>query len=514
MKYEAVIGLEVHAELSTKSKIYCSCSTGFGAPINTHTCPVCTGMPGALPVLNKQVVHYAAKMGKATGCTINQLCKADRKNYFYPDLPKAYQISQFDVPICENGEVFFYVDGVKHSCRLERIHFEEDAGKLLHDEIDGTIVDFNRCGVPLIEMVTCPDLHSSAEAKEFLEMIKTTLSYLDICDCKMEEGSIRCDVNVSIRPEGSTELGTRVEMKNINTFSGAVRAIDYEIARQIEVVENGGEIQQETRRWDDVKLKNTVMRTKEDAQDYRYFPEPDLIAVEISDEWLHQIESEVPELPITRYERYLNEYGMTAMEARLLSDSFEKAELLDAAAKQVKPKAAANWILSDISKYLNDKGVSLRETKMTADKLVALVKLIEAGTISGNAGKKVLPSMFETDETVEAIVDRMGLKAGIRRGRYPRHRTGCYRQERKGCCRLQGRQECYRLPRRPVHEGFQGSGQPADHQQADRIRAGKAVIQLKNRIDTRGYRTVPFCILFCAFWGDLSERAVALGKML
>ena len=236
MKYEAVIGLEVHAELSTKSKIYCSCSTGFGAPINTHTCPVCTGMPGALPVLNKQVVHYAAKMGKATGCTVNQLCKADRKNYFYPDLPKAYQISQFDVPICENGEVFFYVDGVKHSCRLERIHFEEDAGKLLHDEIDGTIVDFNRCGVPLIEMVTRPDLHSSAEAKEFLEMIKTTLSYLDICDCKMEEGSIRCDVNVSIRPEGTTELGTRVEMKNINTFSGAVRAIDYEIARQIEVV--------------------------------------------------------------------------------------------------------------------------------------------------------------------------------------------------------------------------------------------------------------------------------------
>ena len=365
MKYQPVIGLEVHAELSTKSKIYCSCSTAFGAPINTHTCPVCTGMPGALPVLNKQVVHYAAKMGLATGCTVNRLCKADRKNYFYPDLPKAYQISQFDVPICENGEVFFYVDGVKHSCRLERIHFEEDAGKLLHDEIDGTVVDFNRCGVPLIEMVTKPDLHSSAEAKEFLEMIKTTLSYLDICDCKMEEGSIRCDVNVSIRPEGSEEFGTRVEMKNINTFSGAVRAIDYEVARQIEVVEAGGEIQQETRRWDDVKLKNTVMRTKEDAQDYRYFQ---------------------------------------------IADSFAKAELLDAAAKQVKPKAAANWILSDISKYLNDKGVELPDTKLTADKLIDLVKLIEAGTISGNAGKKVLPAMFETDETVEAIVERMGLK--------------------------------------------------------------------------------------------------------
>lgn len=412
MKYEAVIGLEVHAELSTKSKIFCACSTEFGAPINSHTCPVCTGMPGALPVLNKQVVHYAAKMGLATGCTVNRLCKSDRKNYFYPDLPKAYQISQFDVPICENGEVFFYVDGEKKSCRLERIHFEEDAGKLLHDEIDGTVVDFNRCGVPLIEMVTKPDLHSSAEAKEFLEMIKTTLSYLDICDCKMEEGSIRCDINVSIRPEGSTELGTRVEMKNVNTFSGAVRAIDYEIARQIDVVEHGGTIQQETRRWDDVKLKNTVMRTKEDAQDYRYFPDPDLIAVEIDDEWMHQIESEIPELPITRYERYLNEYGMTAMEARQLMDSFAKASMLDqaAASGKIKPKAAANWILSDISKYLNDKGVELDDTKLTADKLVDLIVLIEGGTISGAAGKKVLKALFETDETAEQIVDRMGLK--------------------------------------------------------------------------------------------------------
>ena len=412
MKYEAVIGLEVHAELSTKSKIFCACSTEFGAPINSHTCPVCTGMPGALPVLNKQVVHYAAKMGLATGCTVNRLCKSDRKNYFYPDLPKAYQISQFDVPICENGEVFFYVDGEKKSCRLERIHFEEDAGKLLHDEIDGTVVDFNRCGVPLIEMVTKPDLHSSAEAKEFLEMIKTTLSYLDICDCKMEEGSIRCDINVSIRPEGSTELGTRVEMKNVNTFSGAVRAIDYEIARQIDVVEHGGTIQQETRRWDDVKLKNTVMRTKEDAQDYRYFPDPDLIAVEIDDEWMQKIESEIPELPITRYERYLNEYGMTAMEARQLMDSFAKASMLDqaAASGKIKPKAAANWILSDISKYLNDKGVELGDTKLTADKLVDLIVLIEGGTISGAAGKKVLKALFETDETAEQIVDRMGLK--------------------------------------------------------------------------------------------------------
>lgn len=415
MKYEAVIGLEVHAELSTESKIYCSCSAKFGSDINTHTCPVCTGMPGALPVLNKQVVHYAAKMGLATGCKINKLCKADRKNYFYPDLPKAYQISQFDVPICENGEVFFYVNGEKKSCRLERIHFEEDAGKLLHDEIDGTVVDFNRCGVPLIEMVTRPDLRSSAEAKEFLEMIKTTLSYLNICDCKMEEGSIRCDVNVSIRPEGSTEFGTRVEMKNINTFSGAVRAIDYEVARQIEVLENGGTINQETRRWDDVKLKNTVMRTKEDAQDYRYFPDPDLIAVEIDDNWFKQIESEIPELPISRYERYLNEYKLTAREARQLMDSYSKATLLDTSAKllienKIKPKAAANWILSDISKYLNEKEIELENTKITAQKLVDLICLIENNTISGAAGKKVLIQLFETDETVREIVKRLGLE--------------------------------------------------------------------------------------------------------
>ncbi len=412
MKYEAVIGLEVHAELSTRSKIYCSCPAKFGAGINRNTCPVCTGMPGALPVLNREVVHYAAKMGLATGCTVNQLCKADRKNYFYPDLPKAYQISQFDVPICENGEVWFYVNGEKKCCRLERIHFEEDAGKLLHEEIDGTVVDFNRCGVPLIEMVTRPDLRSSAEAKEFLETIKTTLSYLDICDCKMEEGSIRCDINVSIRPWGTKELGTRVEMKNVNTFSGAVRAIDYEIKRQIDLVEAGGTVQQETRRWDDVKLKNTVMRTKEDAQDYRYFPDPDLIAVEIDDAWLERIRSEIPELPVSRYERYLNEYGMTAMEARQLSDSFAKATMLDeaAASGRVKPKAAANWILSDVSKYLNDTEKELDDTKLTSQKLVDLICLIDGGTISGNAGKKVLVQLFETDETAEQIVERLGLK--------------------------------------------------------------------------------------------------------
>lgn len=412
MNYEAVIGLEVHAELSTKTKIFCGCSTAFGAEINTHVCPVCTGQPGALPVLNKQVVHYAAKMGLATHCTVNQLCKSDRKNYFYPDLPKAYQISQFDVPICENGYVDFEVNGEPKRVRFERIHFEEDAGKLLHDEGEGTVVDFNRCGVPLIEMVTRPDIHSAAEAKAFLETVKTTLSYLQICDCRMEEGSIRCDVNVSIRPEGSETLGTRVEMKNINSFSAAERAIEYEVNRQIDVVSEGGTITQETRRWDDSRGKNMVMRSKEDAQDYRYFPDPDLVAVEINDEWLEQIRSEIPELPQSRYNRYMEEIGLQPKEARILADSFDKACLLDEGVnmKRVDAKNIANWILSDISKYLNDKNLELKDTKLTAQKLVDMIELIEKNTISGNAGKKVLVQLFETDDSVDTIVDKLGLK--------------------------------------------------------------------------------------------------------
>ena len=410
-QYETVIGLEVHVELATKTKIFCGCSTAFGGAPNTHTCPVCTGMPGSLPVLNKQVVEYAAAVGLATNCTITQYCKFDRKNYFYPDNPQNYQISQLYLPICRNGQVEINVDGRKKNVRIHEIHMEEDAGKLVHDPSTGnSLVDFNRSGVPLIEIVSEPDMRSAEEVIAYLEKLRMIIQYLGASDCKLQEGSMRADVNLSIREVGAEEFGTRTEMKNLNSFKAIARAIEGERERQIELLEEGRAVVQETRRWDDNKESSHAMRSKEDAKDYRYFPDPDLIAVEISDEWLHQIESEVPELPITRYERYLNEYGMTAMEARLLSDSFEKAELLDAAAKQVKPKAAANWILSDISKYLNDKGVSLRETKMTADKLVALVKLIEAGTISGNAGKKVLPSMFETDETVEAIVDRMGLK--------------------------------------------------------------------------------------------------------
>ena len=360
---------------------------------------------------SRAYLEYAMSVGLAANCGINQFCKFDRKNYFYPDNPQNYQISQLYLPICHDGYIPIDTPAGEKKIRIHEIHMEEDAGKLIHDEWeDCSLVDYNRSGVPLIEIVSEPDMRSAEEVIAYLEKLRMTIQYLGASDCKLQEGSMRADVNLSVREVGSEKFGTRTEMKNLNSFKAIGRAIDGERARQIELIEEGKAVVQETRRWDDVKLKNTVMRTKEDAQDYRYFPDPDLIAVEISDEWMKQIETEVPELPITRYERYLNEYGMTAMEARLISDSFEKAELLDAAAKQVKPKAAANWILSDISKYLNDKGVSLRETKMTADKLVALVKLIEAGTISGNAGKKVLPSMFETDETVEAIVDRMGLK--------------------------------------------------------------------------------------------------------
>ena len=413
-QYETVIGLEVHVELATKTKIFCGCSTEFGGEPNTHVCEICSGMPGTLPLLNKRVVEFAIRTGVATNCTITQNNKFDRKNYFYPDLPKAYQISQLYLPFARDGKVHITTaSGKEKDIRIHEIHMEEDAGKLVHSPFgDVSYPDYNRCGVPLIEMVTRPDIHSAAEAKAFLETVKTTLSYLQICDCRMEEGSIRCDVNVSIRPEGSETLGTRVEMKNINSFSAAERAIEYEVNRQIDVVSEGGTITQETRRWDDSRGKNMVMRSKEDAQDYRYFPDPDLVAVEISDEWLEQIRSEIPELPQSRYNRYMEEIGLQPKEARILADSFDKACLLDEGVnmQRVDAKNIANWILSDISKYLNDKNLELKDTKLTAQKLVDMIELIEKNTISGNAGKKVLVQLFETDDSVDTIVDKLGLK--------------------------------------------------------------------------------------------------------
>lgn len=411
-EYELVVGLEVHSELNTESKIFCSCRNQFGAEPNTNCCPVCMGFPGALPVLNKEVVNSCMKMGLALGCSINRVCRSDRKNYFYPDLPKAYQISQFDQPVCEHGNFAFYSAGERKSCRINRIHIEEDAGKLTHDpSAGGSLVDYNRCGVPLIEIVTEPDLRGSKEARDFLENIRLTLLYLGISDCKMQEGSMRCDINVSIREKGSEEFGTRVEMKNVNSFSAAERAIDYEYKRQIRLTEEGKPIVQETRRWDDEKGKSFLMRTKEDAFEYRYFPDPDLRPFVIDDDWLSGIKAGMPELPIAKMERDFVEYGLPFADAEQIVFDPEKARFFDAclADSDVQPKSVANWLLGDISKLLNEADVPLAETGLDAQKLVSLIALCEKGTISQSAGKKVLAAVFETGKEPEALVKEMGL---------------------------------------------------------------------------------------------------------
>ncbi len=410
--YEVVIGLETHAELSTESKIYCSCKNQFGLEVNSQVCPICMGMPGTLPTLNEKVVDYAIKMGHALNCTINRVCKQDRKNYFYPDLPKAYQISQSDVPLCENGYVDILSDGEVRRIGVTRIHIEEDAGKLLHsDKFHGSsLVDLNRCGVPLIEIVSEPDMKSSAEAKIYLETLKSILKYLDICDCKMQEGSIRCDVNVSVHKPGEP-LGTRTEMKNVNSFSAAVRGIDYEINRQIEILEAGGKITQETRRWDDVKGVSTSMRSKEDAQDYRYFPEPDLLTIVVEQERVDELKKQIPELPNAKLLRYVNDFGITLKEATFVSESVELAGLFDECTAKGKaaPKSYISWIVGDLVKYLNDTGKTIADTKLTADKLIDLVDVINAKTISNASGKKVFAVLLEQDKAVKDIIAELGL---------------------------------------------------------------------------------------------------------
>lgn len=411
-EYEIVVGLEVHAELNSKTKIYCSCKNSFGGEVNTQCCPVCTGMPGALPVLNQKVVEYAIRMGHATGCKIHTLLKQDRKNYYYPDLPKAYQISQFDIPLCYDGAVEFMMNGESKRVGITRIHIEEDAGKLLHqDGIPYTLVDLNRCGVPLIEIVSEPDIRSALEAREYLETIRTILMYVGISDCKMQEGSIRCDVNVSVRPKGATEFGTRCEMKNINTFSGAQRAIEYEAARQIEILEQGGVISQETRRWDDEKGVNVLLRSKEDAQDYRYFPEPDIPPVALEQEWIDQLKEEIPELPNAKIKRYVTEYQLSETDAGIIARNFERAVYFDECNKNYSSlaKTTANWLLGDIAKYLNDRNEEIGAFPVQPDRLMPLLTLVQKGTISGAAAKKVLAIMIEDPAAPEAIVEREGL---------------------------------------------------------------------------------------------------------
>ena len=409
--YEIVMGLEVHAELSTKTKIFCNCPTEFGAEPNTHVCPVCMAMPGALPVLNEKVVEYAVKAGLATNCTISRDSKNDRKNYFYPDLPKSYQISQFDKPLCEHGYVEIEdEDGNKKKIRLLRIHIEEDAGKLNHNEFGGgSLVDLNRAGVPLIEIVSEPDLRSTKEVEEYLRKLKSILEYIEVSDCKMQEGSFRADVNVSVRKKGAKEFGTRTEMKNMNSFRSIIRGIEYEADRQIELLEEGGKVEQETLRWDDVSGRTFSMRDKEDAQDYRYFPEPDLVAIRLSEEYIENIKKNLPELPESRKQRYLTEFGLSEKDSNMLTASKYLSNLFEGAEKICKnAKAVANWILSDVSRILNEREEEADAIPFTAEQLAKMIILIDKGTISSAIGKKVLEELFENPKDPEEIIKEKG----------------------------------------------------------------------------------------------------------
>ena len=408
--YEVIIGLEVHSELSTKTKIFCSCPTTFGGSPNKQTCPICMGMPGTLPVLNEKVVEYAVKAGLATNCEISRNSKNDRKNYFYPDLPKAYQISQFDKPLCEHGYVEIDTENGKKKIRLTRIHIEEDAGKLNHDDFAGdSLVDLNRAGVPLIEIVSEPDLRSSEEVESYLRKLKSILEYIEVSDCKMQEGSFRADVNVSVRKKGDPKLGTRTEMKNMNSFRSITRAIEYEIDRQIDVIEDGGKIEQETLRWDDVSGKTFSMRDKEDAQDYRYFPDPDLVAIKLSDEYIENIKKNLPELPESRKERYLTQYNLSEKDAKIITSSKYLSDLFENAIKVCNnPKAVSNWIISDISRILNETEMDPIEIPFDSNQLGKLIILIDKGTISSSIAKKVLVEMFEHPRDPEDIIDEKG----------------------------------------------------------------------------------------------------------
>ena len=409
--YETIVGLEIHAELSTKTKIFCSCPTEFGGEPNTHCCPICMAMPGTLPVLNEKVVEYAVKAGLATGCTISKDSKNDRKNYYCPDLPKSYQISQFDKPLCNHGAVEIEDDeGNKKEIGILRIHIEEDAGKLNHNEFgSGSLVDLNRAGVPLIEIVSEPDMRSAKEAERYMRKIKSILEYIEVSDCKMQEGSLRADVNVSVRKKGTNEFGTRTEMKNMSSFRSIVRAIEYEAERQIEVIENGGTVYQTTIRWDEVSGKTFPMRDKENADDYRYFPEPDLVAIRLSDEYIENVKKELPELPESRKLRYLTEYELSEKDSRLLTASKYLSDLFEGALKECgNAKAVANWILSDISRILNEKEMEADQIPFTASQLAKVVELIDKGTISSAIAKKVITELFENPQDPEIIIKENG----------------------------------------------------------------------------------------------------------
>ena len=415
MKYEAVIGLEVHTELQTKTKIFCSCRTSFGADPNTNVCPVCLGLPGVLPVLNKKVLEYAVRAGLALNCEISRFSKFDRKNYYYPDLPKNFQTSQFDLPICEHGYLDVEVEGEKRRIRITRAHMEEDAGKLVHHgtsitDSDYSLVDYNRTGTPLLEIVSEPDMRSAKEAVAYMEKMRAILQYVGISDCRMEEGSLRCDANVSVRPVGQTELGTKTEIKNINSFKGVERAIEYEAMRQAELLEDGGKVVQETRTWDEKEGVTKSMRTKEEANDYRYFPEPDLVPFTVSDEYIENIRKSLPELPDARKERYMKEFGLSSEDAVFMTNDKATADYFEAAVDAgADPKACVNWLMGEFASQLSTDGIEIAKAPVSAENLAALLKLISKGTISGKIAKKVFATMWKEGGNPEEIVKAQGL---------------------------------------------------------------------------------------------------------
>ena len=411
IEFEAVIGLEVHAQLSTSTKIFCGCSTKFGNPPNTNVCPICLGHPGTLPVLNKKVVEYAVMLGLATNCSINERSIIARKNYFYPDLPKGYQISQFEEPICEDGFIEIELEnGSRKNIKIKRIHLEEDAGKLIHDQGDYTLVDLNRCGTPLLEIVTEPDITSAQEAYSYLTNLKQILTYLEVCDGNMEEGSLRCDANISVRPKGQLELGTRTEVKNMNSFRNVERAIEFEINRQIELIEEGGKVTQQTLLWNADLNEAFPMRGKEESHDYRYFPDPDLVPVVVSSEWRSSLNNRLPELPKTRRERFVSEFKIPEYDAKILTSEKELANYFEETIKETKNyKSASNWIMGDVLKVIKDEKIPIAEIKLSAKNLGKLINLIDQNVISGKIAKEVFPEMFMSDSDPETIVKEKGL---------------------------------------------------------------------------------------------------------
>ncbi|EOS39302.1 Asp-tRNA(Asn)/Glu-tRNA(Gln) amidotransferase subunit GatB [Lachnospiraceae bacterium] len=411
-QYETVIGLEVHVELATRTKIFCGCSTAFGAAPNTHTCPVCTGMPGSLPVLNKQVVEYAMAIGLATNCRITRVCKFDRKNYFYPDNPQNYQISQLYLPIARDGYVEIETGGTKKKVRIHEMHMEEDAGKLVHDEWDDTsLVDYNRSGVPLVEIVSEPDMRSAEEVIAYLEKLRQIIQYLGASDCKLQEGSMRADVNLSVREAGSSRFGTRTEMKNLNSFKAISHAIEGERERQIELLEEGKAVIQETRRWDDNKENSYAMRSKEDAQDYRYFPEPDLVPIVISDEWIQAVKSRQPELRTEKLERYKKEFDIPQYDAEIITESKSMADLFEAAAAICKkPKKVSNWLMVETMRLMKEHGMEPEDLRFSPENLAKLIDLADAGVINSSVAKEVFEKVFAEDVDPKQYVEEHGLK--------------------------------------------------------------------------------------------------------